>query len=64
MYLQEIKEEKIKDQEIKKRTKDELDVQIRDKIKREYEEELRNKEYANIWKNHLKVFRRNRKEKS
>jgi hypothetical protein len=64
MYLQEIKEEKIKDQEIKKRTKDELDVQIRDKIKREYEEELRNQEYANIWKNHLKDLEEIEKKKA
>ena len=64
MYLQEIKEEKIKDQEIKKRNKDELDVQIRDKIKREYEEELKNKEYANIWKNHLKDLEEIEKKKA
>ena len=50
IYEQELKEEKIKDKEIKMRTRDELKIQMKDKVKREYEEELRNKEYARIWK--------------
>ena len=54
IYLQDIKEEKMKDYEIKRRTKEDLDIQVKEKLKREYEEELRNKEYARIWKEHLK----------
>ena len=44
----------MKDYEIKRRTKEDLDIQVKEKLKREYEEELRNKEYARIWKEHLK----------
>ena len=54
IYLQDLKEEKMKDYEIKRRTKEDLDIQVKEKLKREYEEELRNKEYARIWKEHLK----------
>jgi len=54
IYLQDLKEEKMKDYEIKRRTKEDLDIQVKEKVKREYEEELRNKEYARIWKEHLK----------
>ena len=31
----------------------ELKIQMKDRVKREYEEELRNKEYARIWKEHF-----------
>ena len=64
MYLQDIKEEKIKDHELKKRTKDELDVQVKEKLKREYENELRNLEYAKIMKEHLKDLEEIEKKKA
>ena len=63
IYEQELKEEKIKDKEIKMRTRDELKIQMKDKVKREYEEELRNKEYARIWKEHLKDLEEMEREK-
>ena len=63
IYEQELKEEKIKDKEIKMRIRDELNIQIKDKVKREYEEELRNKEYIKIWKEHLKNLEEMEREK-
>ena len=64
MYLQDIKEEKMKDHELKMRTKDELDVQVKEKLKREYENELRNLEYAKIMKEHLKDLEEIEKKKA
>ena len=47
-------EEKMKDREVKKRTKDYLDLQIKEKLKREYEDELKEKEYNKIVQEHAK----------
>ena len=54
LYDQELLEEKIKDKEIKRRTKEDLDNQVKQKIKREYEQELKDKEYDKIIKEHQK----------
>ena len=44
------------------RIRDELNIQMKDKVKREYEEELRNKEYIKIWnKTSRNIFRRRNK---
>lgn len=54
LYEQQIKEEKLKDAAIKKRTKEDLDNQVKQKLKREYEEELKEKEYDKIMRDHQK----------
>jgi hypothetical protein len=48
------KREKIKDHEMKLRTKNDLDNQIKQKIKREYEEKLKSLEYDALVDKHLK----------
>ena len=63
IYEDQIKEEKIKDNELKKRNKDDLDLQIRQKLKREYEEELKEKEYDKILEDHQKKMDELEKEK-
>ena len=54
MYEQQKIEEKIKDSEIKKRTREDLDNQIKQKIKLQYEEKLREKEGDKLFQEHLK----------
>ena len=54
MYERQIKEEKEKDAEIKRRTKEDLDNQVKQKLKREYEEVLKEKEGEKIFQEHLK----------
>ena len=54
LFDQQILEERIKDNEMKRRTKEDLDNQIKQKIKKEYEEELKEKEYDKILEEHLK----------
>ncbi len=56
MYEKQIKEEKEKDAEIKRRTKEDLDNQIKQKLKREYEGVLREKEEEKIFQEHLKYI--------
>lgn len=46
--------EKIKDREVKRRTKEDLDNQVKQKLKREYEESLKAKEYDKALLKHLK----------
>ena len=54
LYEDEIKLEKIKDEELKRRNKADLDLQIKQRLKKEYEEELKEKEYDKIMKEHQK----------
>ena len=54
LYEDQIKYEKMKDEEIKKRNKADLDLQIRQRLKQEYENELKEKEYDKIMEEHQK----------
>ena len=54
MYEKQMKEEKEKDAEIKRRTKEDLDNQNKQKIKLEYEGVLKEKEEEKIFQEHLK----------
>ena len=56
-YEQEILEEKIKDKELKSQLKAALDDQVKEKIKKEYEEELKEKEYDKKMKEHSKKLK-------
>ena len=63
IYEDQIKEERIKDNEIKKRNKADLDLQIKQRLRKEYEDELKEKEYDNIIKEHQKKMDELEKEK-
>ena len=63
LYEQQIKEEKQKDAEMKRRTKEDLDNQIKQKVKREYEELLKEKEGEKLYQEHLKHIDELEKEK-
>ena len=63
MYEQHIKEEREKDAEVKKRTKEDLDNQIKQKLKMIYEEKLKEKEGDKIFQEHLKKIDQIEKEK-
>ena len=54
IYEQQILDEKIRNRQLKKRTKADLDDQIKEKIKKEYEDELKEKEYDKLFKEHQK----------
>ena len=54
LYEDGIKLEKMKDEELKRRNKADLDLQIKQRLKKEYEEELKEKEYDKIMKEHQK----------
>ena len=54
LYEEQIKLEKIKDNELKRRNKADLDLQIKQRLKQEYEDELKEKEYDKIMKEHQK----------
>ena len=54
LYEEQIKLEKMKDEELKKRNKADLDLQIKQRLKQEYENELKEKEYDKIMKEHQK----------
>jgi hypothetical protein len=54
LYEDQIKYEKMKDEELKKRNKADLDLQIRQRLKQEYENELKEKEYDKIMEEHQK----------
>lgn len=55
--------ERIKDREIKRRTKEDLDNQVKQKLKREYEESLKAKEYDKTLLKHLKELEELEKKK-
>ena len=54
VFEDQIKEERIKDNELKRRNREDLDLQIKQKLKKEYEDELKEKEYDNIIREHQK----------
>ena len=54
IYEQQLLDEKIRNRQLKKRTKADLDDQIKAKIKKEYEDELKEKEYDKLFKEHQK----------
>ena len=54
IYEEQLKDERIRNQQQKKRTKADLDSQVKEKIKREYEDELKDKEYDKMFKEHQK----------
>ena len=54
LYEDQIKLEKIKDEELKRRNKEDLDLQIKQRLKQEYENELKEKEYDKMMKEHQK----------
>ena len=63
IYEQQLIDEKIRQKQQKKRTKYDLDEQIKEKIKKEYEDELKEKEYDKIFKEHQKELDKIEKEK-
>ena len=56
VYEDQIKEERIKDNELKRRNMEDLDLQIKQKLRREYEDELKEKEYDKILEEHQKKW--------
>jgi hypothetical protein len=54
LYEEQIKMEKMKEEELKKRNKADLDLQIKQRLKQEYENELKDKEYDKIMEEHQK----------
>ena len=63
LYEQKLKEEKEKDAEVKKRTREDLDNQIKQKIKIMYEEKLKEKESDKMFQEHLRKIDEIEKEK-
>jgi len=63
IYEQQLLDERIRNTQLKKRTKYDLDEQVKDKIKREYEDELKEKEYDKLFKEHQKELDQIEKEK-
>ena len=63
LYDRQIKEEKLKDAEMKRRTKEDLDNQVREKLKLELEEKIKEKEANNLFIEHLKKMDKIEKEK-
>ena len=63
LYDQQKIDERIRNTQIKKRTKSELDHQVREKVKKEYEEELKQKEYDKLFQEHQKELNKIEKEK-
>ena len=63
LYDRQIKEEKLKDAEMKRRTKEDLDNQVREKLKLELEEKIKEKEANEIFIEHLKKMDKIEKEK-
>lgn len=56
LYDEEQKNNKLKDLEIRKRIREDLDNQMRQKLKRNYEEQVKNREYDEIMINHCRYL--------
>ena len=56
LYEDQIKLDKIKDEEIKRRNKADLDLQIKQRLEKEYEDELKDKEYDKMMKEHQEAL--------
>ena len=63
LYEQQMLDEKIRNRQQKKRTKYDLDEQVKYKIKKEYEDELKEKEYDKLFREHQKKLDEIEKEK-
>ena len=63
LYEQQILDEKVRKTQLKKRTKYDLDEQVKAKVKKEYEEELKEKEYDKLFREHQKKLDQIEKEK-
>ena len=63
LYEDQILEERIYNAQLKKRNKADLDMQIKQRLRKEYEDELKEKEYDNIIKEHQKQLDELEKEK-
>ena len=63
LYEDQIKEEKMKDNELKRRNREDLDLQIKQKLRKEYEDDLKDKEYDTIFREHQKKMDQLEKEK-
>ena len=63
IYEQQLLDERIRNTQLKKRTKADLDEQVKEKIKKEYEDELKEKEYDKLFKEHQKELDKIEKEK-
>lgn len=63
LYDRQVKEEKAKELELKKRTKEDLDYQVKQKLQKELEEKLREEEDNKIFVEHLKHIDELEKEK-
>ena len=63
LYEQQLLDERIRTTQQKKRTKYDLDEQVKEKIKKEYEDEFKEKEYDKIFKEHQKELDKIEKEK-
>jgi hypothetical protein len=63
IYEQQLLDEKIRNTQLKKRTKYDLDQQVKEKIKKEYEDELKEKEYDKLFKEHQAKLDQIEKEK-
>ena len=63
IYEEQLADERIRLTQQKKRTKADLDEQVKEKIKKEYEDELKDKEYDKLFKEHQKELDKIEKEK-
>ena len=64
IYEQQIEDEKIRDKEMQRRNRADLDLQIKQRLKKEYEEELKEKEYDKLMQEHQKKMDELEKEKA
>ena len=63
LYEDQILEERIYNNQLKKKNKQDLDMQIKQKLRKEYEDELKEKEYDKIMQEHQKKMDELEKEK-
>ena len=63
LYEKQLQEEKLKEAEIKRKLKEDLDNQIQNKLKKKLEEKLKEKEEEKIFQENLKQFEKIEKEK-
>ena len=64
MYQQQIENERIRDKELQRRNLEDLDLQIKQRYKKQYEEELKEKEFAKLMQEHQKKLDQIEREKA
>ena len=64
IYEKQIQDEKIRDKEMQRRNREDLDLQIKQRLKKEYEDELKDKEYDKLMKEHQKKLDELEREKA